>query len=148
MIKLRALLAGEIEPGVYRFDSRIAPKQVGDVIDRAGWRCAYVDVRRIADKMQFLDAFASALHFPGYFGRNWDAFEECLTDLSWEHFNGARGFVLILDRPDGFARSQPDEWAVARGVLTSAVESWQKRSTPMVVLLRGSKIAAAGLETL
>ena len=148
MIKLRALLAGEIEPGMYRFDSRIAPKQVGDLIERAGWRCAYVDGRPIADKAQFLDAFASALHFPGYFGRNWDAFEECLHDLSWQHFDGAKGVVIILDRPDGFARSQPDEWAVARDLLAGVVATRQNNATPMVVLLRGSKRAATGLEAL
>ena len=45
-----------------------------------------------ADKQALLTAVASALRFPSYFGYNWDAFEECLNDLSWLK---ERGVVLI-----------------------------------------------------
>ena len=27
--------------------------------------------------------YSKALSFPDYFGWNWDAFDECITDLSW-----------------------------------------------------------------
>ncbi len=148
MIKLRALLAGDIDPGVYRFASRIAPEQVCDLVERAGWRCAYIDARGVASKPAFLEAFAGALRFPDYFGRNWDAFEECLRDLSWGNYNGAKGVLIILDRPDRFARAQPEEWAVARDVLAGAVAAHAQDGRPLVVLLRGSKTAAAGLESL
>ncbi|QDU81619.1 Barstar (barnase inhibitor) [Polystyrenella longa] len=33
--------------------------------------------------MAFLDHLAEVLEFPSYFGRNWDALSDCLTDLSW-----------------------------------------------------------------
>jgi hypothetical protein len=34
-------------------------------------------------KQKLLGLFAKPLRFPKYFGWNWDAFEECLHDLSW-----------------------------------------------------------------
>lgn len=32
---------------------------------------------------QFLDSMATLLKFPSYFGGNWNAFEDCLCDLTW-----------------------------------------------------------------
>jgi hypothetical protein len=34
-------------------------------------------------KEQLLDALSAALRFPSYFGRNWDALDECIQDLGW-----------------------------------------------------------------
>jgi len=39
--------------------------------------------RGVRSKQKLFSIYAAALRFPKYFGRNWDAFEECLGDLSW-----------------------------------------------------------------
>lgn len=41
-----------------------------------------LDTRDAGDKATFLAACARDLAFPDYFGGNWDAFEECLRDLT------------------------------------------------------------------
>ncbi|MBO0720913.1 MAG: barstar family protein [Blastocatellia bacterium] len=58
----------------------------------------HVSVRFLrGKKMKDLDAlyseFAAALQFPYYFGENWAAFHECLTDLDWIK---ADAYVLII----------------------------------------------------
>jgi RNAse (barnase) inhibitor barstar len=37
----------------------------------------------IDDRTQLFDAYAQYLALPDYFGKNWDAFSECLRDLTW-----------------------------------------------------------------
>lgn len=37
----------------------------------------------LGSKVELLDFLGKKLSFPNYFGGNWDAFEECLADLSW-----------------------------------------------------------------
>jgi hypothetical protein len=39
---------------------------------------------RAGNRAALLEEIAVALEFPAYFGRNWDAFEECLDDLAGE----------------------------------------------------------------
>lgn len=37
----------------------------------------------VQGKEELLDRVARGLSFPDYFGRNWDALIDCLSDLSW-----------------------------------------------------------------
>lgn len=54
-----------------------------------------------------LDEFAAALQFPWYFGRNKDAFDECIGDLSWlEPFANLN--IIILDG-DQILVDEPNE---------------------------------------
>jgi RNAse (barnase) inhibitor barstar len=75
-----------------------------------------------ADKPQLLENMASVLGFPDWFGHNWDALEDCLTDLSWRE---APGYVLVMDS------AQPgDDLGVLVDILRSAAESWAGRGKP------------------
>ena len=40
-----------------------------------------VDGRNCETKSSLFSEFAGRLNFPDYFGRNWDAFDECMQDL-------------------------------------------------------------------
>jgi hypothetical protein len=37
----------------------------------------------VRDKQQLLEVIARGLDFPEYFGKNWDALVDCLSDMSW-----------------------------------------------------------------
>lgn len=132
-ISINDVLAGAQPPGIYRLRSRARAGSIAQAVERHGWRPFVLDGRQIADKATFLAASAAAMRFPSYFGHNWDAFEECVNDLSWE---GAPGYVLLYDNVKHFAATQPAEWATARAILAHAIAHWQARGVLMYVLLR------------
>ncbi|MBD1825642.1 barstar family protein [Cyanobacteria bacterium FACHB-DQ100] len=90
----------------------------------------YLDGRKIASKEEFLREVAEAMDFPTYFGYNWDAFDECIRDLNWLP---AQKYIVIYDRPDIFARAQPEQWQIAQEILQSAAHHWQESGRLMEV---------------
>lgn len=54
-----------------------------------------VDGRRCRSKQELLSEFAASLGFPDYFGRNWDAFHECINDLDVPA-GQVRGYVILV----------------------------------------------------
>jgi hypothetical protein len=58
--------------------------------------------KECGSKEALLAEFARALEFPSYFGQNWDALEDCLTDLEWL---GGDSFVFIVLNGDTVLRS-------------------------------------------
>jgi len=41
------------------------------------------DISEVNTDKQLFERISQALHFPGYFGNNWDAMDECLFDMEW-----------------------------------------------------------------
>lgn len=77
---------------------------------------------RFDEKRALLDNIAAALDFPDWFGANWDALEDCLSDLSWRE---APGHVLLFEQ----ARAG-DDLGVLVDVLRSSAEYWAGRRRP------------------
>ncbi len=102
-------------------------------------------MEQLANHEEFLAGVARALQFPDYFGHNWDAFEECIRNLEWLP---ARGYVLVLNGYDRFARSDPKNWNIGLDILKEAVGTWSRTETPMYVLLQGPEDAAPGVQEL
>lgn len=50
---------------------------------RAGLMVVTLDGASLKTKAALFKTLSKALSFPGYFGSNWDALDECLSDLSW-----------------------------------------------------------------
>ncbi len=60
--------------------------------DLDGFEVLVIEGDSIESKEEFLDTVAEGFGFPDWFGRNWDALEECLRDL--EAVND--GYALVI----------------------------------------------------
>lgn len=141
-LSLEALLAGALPPALYRCSTRTRAVRIKGLAAAYGWRVYWLDGRCVDSKAAFLAQAAAALRFPGYFGHNWDAFEECINDMSWEPQQPA---LLFFDYPGRFAAAQPDQFATALDILAAAAEGRRGSPRPLIVLLRGAGRAAGSV---
>lgn len=71
-------------------------------------------------KKELLESVGQALSFPEYYGVNWDAFEECIRDLSWL----PEGVIVLvhedlpMEEDDASRRTYLD-------ILSGAVGKWK-----------------------
>ena len=121
MGKLLQRLQDAARSGVYRTSSIDA---LADVLGGAGVDFARVGLQRVGDKPALMQALAGALRFPAWFGGNWDALEDCLTDLSWR---SAAGHVIAFEV---FESVPNGDLGMLTQVLEAAAEFWRGRGKP------------------
>jgi RNAse (barnase) inhibitor barstar len=95
-----------------------------------GWSAFRVDLEGCTGKRELLERMARALSFPDWFGFNWDALRDCLTDLSWQPMEG---YVIVLENADTLYANAPEELAIALELLGDAATDWAERGVPMRV---------------
>ena len=122
--------------GVWFLPNHVDVKQVQAIAKRAGFAFFHIEGKNIQRKEQLLNHVATALHFPKSFGHNWDALEECLTDLEWVD---ADGYILYYDHIDGLLETHPDQFETLIELLRDAVGSWKEDGSAMIVMLSGTK---------
>lgn len=137
MSKLQRALRGVQPPGVYEFPSGASVKFLKSEAKRANFNFYYLNGSKIRDKQSFLEKIAQAMSFPAYFGKNWDALNDVLTDMSWAQ---PGGIIILFQAPEHFMRAAPKDWEIALDIFKSAAEFWQRQNIPFYVLLRGRGI--------
>src|SRR5688572_26813735 len=113
MGKLGLRLRDASRSGVYRV------RRSDEVVEAARETGLHLEIVPFAAKPALLKNIAEALAFPDWFGENWDALEDCLTDLSW---SAAPGHVLLFEG----ARAG-DDFGVLVDILQSAAAYWAGR---------------------
>ncbi len=95
---------------------------VEQIAAEPGTKVFYFDGKKINSKETFLSKAAEVMQFPTYFGANWDAFDECITDLTW---CPAERYVILYDHAEIFAQAEPTQYQIALDILNSAKKYWK-----------------------
>lgn len=138
MSNLQRVLRQEFTPGLYRFRSEAEPETLAGEAQAAGWQYIHLDGATIKDKAGFLAAAKTAFAMPGYVGKNWDALEEAVNDLSW--LPPGNGYVVVYDSAQVFGEHNPRGFGVACAILEGAVQNWAANGVPFYVLMRGAGV--------
>jgi RNAse (barnase) inhibitor barstar len=109
------------QSGVYRLVR--PPEEVERAARDAGLAVFRIDIGHAHNKKTFLAKIADALQFPNWFGGNWDALNDLLTDMKWLTTNS--GYVLIFEKGETNPLFED-----ANAVLQSAVEYWKAEGRP------------------
>jgi RNAse (barnase) inhibitor barstar len=128
--------------GLYLLTGKGGPNALDRLCRLKGVLLFRIDGRRVLTKQRFLAVAGRALDFPNWFGTNWDAFEDCVTDLEWVR---APAYVVLLENMERFAERVPRDFDTALRILEAAAEFWSEEGVPFHVLVSGAQTAGAPL---
>jgi len=84
--------------------------------------------------MALFEKLAHDFDFPDYFGKNWDALTDCLSDLNWLDSVPKR-IVLVWRYPLALHDANPDDFYTTLRVLNHVTDRWWSSGVLFYVLL-------------
>lgn len=131
-----------------------AGQAVADQVEAAfeiGGAVRRLDGSRMRTAEELWAEFARRLDFPPYFGHNWAALEDCLTDLDWLR---APSYLIVIDSADQILAEEQDPLVGLFGDLLVRAcrhwalpiedgEWWDRPGIDFQVLLHASSAEAA-----
>ena len=117
-------------------------------LESQGPTVRFVRGRKATTKQQLFDEVSAALQFPYYFGENWDALAECLSELPGLKMGA--GFVLVLtDAVRLLDNADPLDVKtfidLLDGAIASRDEHGKKSAHPFHVVFQGEPSEASAL---
>jgi hypothetical protein len=111
-------------------------------------QCRVARGHKATTEAALFDECAAAWQFPYYFGENWDAFEECITDLEWLP---AKAYVFFVNRAIHLLEKEPKErFDLLLSVLQNSAKEWGQPTyghpAKFHVLLQGTATEQPSLE--
>ena len=89
---------------------------------RRKYRYFEVDLTHIKTATDLINEVAQTIKAASYFGGNWDALLDVITDLSW---SPACGYIVLFKKAEALLGLPSDQLGIFLRVCLAAVERWQ-----------------------
>jgi Barstar (barnase inhibitor) len=133
--RITEILNGDVYPSVYLLDVPLTIKEIERLKQDKGTKVYVLDGDRIIDSTSLFQEFATVMQFPEYFGHNWDALKDCLTELDGHEVDR---YIITIDKLDRFIANDINQWTIFLDVCKSVVEYWQDTDSPVYILLHSN----------
>ena len=100
--------------------------------EKVHFRPTLVKISRGMHSAALLKQLGEALNFPDWYGANFDALHDCLTDPDW---TTDKGLALFLTGTASLHKSDPDGYATLIEVYQAVASDLSRSGTPFWVLL-------------
>jgi RNAse (barnase) inhibitor barstar len=105
---------------------------IKNVVADLGFRLFRLVGSEIRNKDALFEALNHTMKFPAYFGRNWDALEECLCDLERD---SAEGYVILFEEPKYLFEASYDTLITFLEVVIAVSMEWAADQVPFYLIL-------------
>jgi RNAse (barnase) inhibitor barstar len=129
--ELAATLPRPDRAGVFDLPARSVPA-VMEAAAAAGLAGFRVRLGACSTPEDVLARLGEQLGFPDWYGQNWDALADCLTDFSWRP---AAGYVLVLEQLGDFRAAGDEDFDTLIEILSDASASWSGLGVPFWAFL-------------
>jgi hypothetical protein len=113
------------ESGLYMVTCEL--DDVRKAANDAGYVLFDIDLNGVHSKSEFLATIAEKIEAPEWFGKNWDALSDALSDLSWKN---SPGYVMLLVNSNENFNLLANDHDVARDILETTAEYWKSQGKP------------------
>lgn len=132
-------LADFRQAGIYR----LADGDRGALLtaaEQAGLACYEADLGDTTEIRPLLARLGRQLGFPEWYGNNFDALKDCLSDLSWR---GEAGYLLLLAGDGALPVANASAFQTLNEVFALVIDEWRAQGVAMWVVydLRGDGLA-------
>jgi len=116
------------EAGVYSLSCPLAMLEANVAL--SGLVLFEVNLATSHGKGEFLANVAQVLQAPEWFGHNWDALADVLSDLSWQ---AGDGYVLLLCSTDVMLGLSEADYELLTEIFNDSVSYWKSQGKPFWV---------------